>query len=115
MDIEPGRRRWSGVTLGLGGFALGFSPFLPLFVAVRGTPLAETLLPEAVKGCGLLGVFGAALVLGLASRFDRLRTDGGRIVLFPRPASRPAAGPVSGAGEEAHDAARFALDTLRRH
>jgi hypothetical protein len=86
----------------------------PLYLAARGTELAETLLPAALKGCGLLGLFGAALALSLASRFDRLRIDGGRIALFPRPAPPSAGGLIAGVAEEARDAARFALDMLRR-
>jgi len=59
------------------------------------------------------GLFVAALTLGLASRFDRLRTDGGRVELFPKDDVAPAPLTAEALLHEAADAAAFAQEQTR--
>jgi hypothetical protein len=105
------KRRFSGVALGLSGFALGFMAPLPLLLVVFSTRESGDWL---VQLCACSGLFVAALVLGLASRFDRLRTDGGRIELFPKDAAvAPAPLTAQTLLDEIADAATFVQEQAR--
>lgn len=114
MGNERGlRKRLSGVAIALAGFALGFGP---TFVVLGYCVAHETERRQLVFGLSwAVGLFVAALALGLASHFDRLRTDGGRSALFPDEAQSTPRPPFTRAlSSIAKDAAAFVKEHILR-